>query len=110
VAGRIHDRDPHPHRPPERAQRPRSDATRELTLRAADRSSADSRRAAFLRYFEGSTVGEGCGSSLRGAAYATSEVELWPTYLRTWDRGFDARGEQVWGATEGPYVFERVGR
>jgi hypothetical protein len=26
----------------------------------------------------------------------------------TWDRGFDAEGKQVWGATAGGYIFRRV--
>lgn len=53
----------------------------------------------------GGTDGTGCPSSREGAAYATSEVTLTPTELRTWDRGFDASGKQVWGSTAGPYVF-----
>ncbi|MEM9560922.1 MAG: chromophore lyase CpcT/CpeT [Planctomycetota bacterium] len=58
--------------------------------------------------FLGSTLGEGCSSELAGAGYATSEVVLTLDRLETWDRGYDDRGEQVWGATEGPYVFDRV--
>lgn len=58
--------------------------------------------------FSGSTVGNGCASTLRGAAYATSEVNIRADVLTSWDRGFDANGEQVWGATEGPYIFNRV--
>lgn len=53
----------------------------------------------------GSTEGQRCPSSLGGASYATSEVTIGPGYLQSWDRGFDAQGEQVWGATEGPYDF-----
>jgi hypothetical protein len=58
--------------------------------------------------FSGSTVGTECVSSLRGAAYATSEVSVRPDRLESWDRGFSATGAQVWGATEGPYVFRRM--
>lgn len=58
--------------------------------------------------FEGSTVGRACASSLRGAAWAASEVVLTDAGMRSWDRGFDAEGKQVWGATGGPYVFRRV--
>ena len=57
--------------------------------------------------FEGSTLGEGCASSLRGASYATSEVFVAEGVLASWDRGFDAQGRQVWGATAGPYLFLR---
>ncbi len=59
--------------------------------------------------FTGGTVGRDCRSELQGAAYATSEVEITPDYLVSWDRGFDANGLQVWGAAEGGYVFKRVG-
>ncbi len=53
----------------------------------------------------GGTEGTGCPSSRDGASYTTSEVTLTPTELRSWDRGFDAQGKQVWGSKAGPYVF-----
>jgi hypothetical protein len=53
----------------------------------------------------GGTDGQGCPSSREGAAYTTSEVTLTATELRSWDRGFDAKGKQVWGSTAGPYIF-----
>jgi CpeT protein len=58
--------------------------------------------------FDGSTVDSECISNLRGAVYATSEVRITPQELISWDRGFDERGNQVWGATEGGYVFKRI--
>lgn len=58
--------------------------------------------------FEGSTLATLCTSSLRGAAYATSEVVVTPDGLVSWDRGFAADGSQVWGATKGGYVFDRI--
>lgn len=60
------------------------------------------------RSFTGSTAGTGCPSELNGAAYATSQVVLGSERLLTWDRGYDATGQQVWGATEGGYEFVRV--
>ncbi|MEM1184606.1 MAG: chromophore lyase CpcT/CpeT [Planctomycetota bacterium] len=60
--------------------------------------------------FVGSTVGNDCASSLRGASYATSEVLLTLDLLETWDRGYDASGSQVWGADQGPYRFIRRDR
>jgi len=57
--------------------------------------------------FDGGTVGTSCASSLQGARYATSEVRVEPDLLQSWDRGFDAGGAQVWGATAGPYRFVR---
>ena len=57
--------------------------------------------------FVGSTLGKGSSSTLGGASYATSEVEINRDALTSWDRGFDASDLQVWGATEGPYAFDR---
>ncbi|MEQ8850712.1 MAG: chromophore lyase CpcT/CpeT [Phycisphaerales bacterium] len=58
--------------------------------------------------YTGSTVGDDCVSQLRGAAYATSEVTIFPDRLISWDRGFDASGQQVWGAENGGYIFDKV--
>jgi glycosidase len=58
--------------------------------------------------FEGGTVDKECTSDLRGAAYAISEVRVTPDGLVTWDRGYDQNGKQVWGATQGGYVFKRI--
>ena len=57
--------------------------------------------------FVGSTRAEECTSSLRGARYATSHVIVTPAGIESWDRGFDASGEQVWGAERGAYIFMR---
>lgn len=58
--------------------------------------------------FTGGTEGTDCESSLNGAAYATSAVTLSANQMESWDQGFDAAGDQVWGATAGPYVFDRL--
>ena len=58
-------------------------------------------------YFEGTTVDKNCSSDLRGASYATSEVIIYKDKLISWDRGFNKNGEQVWGATEGGYIFKK---
>lgn len=55
--------------------------------------------------FVGSTGPMSCPSTLRGAAYATSDVTMTQTVLRSWDRGFNKNGNQVWGATKGAYMF-----
>lgn len=57
--------------------------------------------------YVGSTHGTGCRSDIQGASYATSEVTLYFDRLLSWDRGFNAANEQVWGAKKGPYVFFR---
>jgi len=66
--------------------------------------SVDMTRAAADRW-SGGTRPEACESVLRGAKWASSEVSLEPGRLTTWDRGYDAAGKQVWGATKGPYIF-----
>ena len=58
--------------------------------------------------FAGETQGTDCETSL-GGDYAASEVTLSPTLLTSWDRGFNDDGSQAWGATEGPYEFDRIG-
>lgn len=57
--------------------------------------------------YVGSTRGQGCASTLADAAYATSIVSIQPNVLESWDRGFNADGEQVWGAEKGAYQFVR---
>lgn len=56
----------------------------------------------------GSTGAKSCPSDLRGAAYATSEVEIAERLLVSWDRGFAADGKQVWGAEKGGYRFDKI--
>lgn len=58
--------------------------------------------------FTGGTVGTGCESSFRGAAYASSEVKITATRLYSWDRGFDNNRNQVWGADKAGYLFKKI--
>ncbi len=58
--------------------------------------------------FAGETRGTECKSTLRGASYATSKVVVTPEGIQSWDQGFDADDQQVWGAEKGPYVFKRM--
>lgn len=58
-------------------------------------------------HFEGGTTGKDCPSTLNGASYATSQASLHSDKMLSWDRGFTAAGKQVWGATRGPYKFDR---
>ena len=61
-------------------------------------------------HYAGSTRGDECRSTLRGALYATSQVIVRSDRIESWDRGFSGDGSQVWGATEGAYVFRRDSR
>jgi uncharacterized protein (DUF1330 family) len=59
--------------------------------------------------FEGTTVGNHCRNSYKGASYATSQLALSADQMVNWDRGFNAAGELVWGPAAGGYRFRRVG-
>ncbi len=62
-----------------------------------------------LRYengiFSGSTELSKCENSWGNASYATSEVEISRGELYSWDRGWNDKDEQVWGAVKGGYRF-----
>jgi CpeT protein len=58
--------------------------------------------------FTGATAEQSCDSNLRGARWASSEVRIGSKGMITWDRGLDAEGMQVWGATSGGYRFDKV--
>ncbi len=58
--------------------------------------------------YSGSTRGNKCESDLKSAKYATSEVTINNEGMISWDRGFNEKGEQVWGATKGGYIFRRT--
>ncbi len=57
-------------------------------------------------YF-GSTHEKDCESTLRGATYATSSVRIFSDRIESWDRGYDADDNQVWGSESEGYVFNR---
>lgn len=56
----------------------------------------------------GSTVDKECLSDRGGADYATSEVKVTELGLVMWDRGWNWRGKQVWGAERGGYEFKKL--
>ena len=49
-----------------------------------------------------------CPSDRKGAAYATSEVTITENELISWDRGYNDKDEQVWGAEKGGYHFLKI--
>ncbi len=57
--------------------------------------------------FSGGTIEDHCGTDWQGAVYATSDIALDETTLESWDRGYNSNDQQVWGATQGAYVFTR---
>ncbi|MEZ4884771.1 MAG: CpcT/CpeT family chromophore lyase [Chitinophagales bacterium] len=58
--------------------------------------------------FVGQTKDKECGSTLRGATYATSKVNIYKDRLESWDQGFNDQDSQVWGAVKGPYIFDKM--
>ncbi|MEL6814431.1 MAG: chromophore lyase CpcT/CpeT [Cyanobacteria bacterium J06598_3] len=62
-------------------------------------------RASSLGGFVGSTPSAGCPANVRGAVSISNVVVLHADGMDTWDRGFDAEGNQVWGAEEVPYQY-----
>ena len=57
--------------------------------------------------FKGSTGENTCESTMRGASFATSQVEISENKIMSWDRGFDKDGNYVWGAEKAGYVFNK---
>ena len=70
---------------------------------------SDRQCSVFLVPIESSYVGTtqpgGCDTNLRGAVTITNRILLHGEGMDTWDRGFDAQGNQVWGAQDIPYQF-----
>lgn len=58
-------------------------------------------------HYEGSATDLGCAPPLLGVSRPTSEIRLWPGRMETWERGFDAKGVQVWGPRKGPFRWEK---
>ncbi|MBE9030169.1 chromophore lyase CpcT/CpeT [filamentous cyanobacterium LEGE 11480] len=57
--------------------------------------------------FIGTTQATGCPANFRGATIIRNRIRLFPNGMQTWDQGFNAQGEQVWGAKGEPYEFRR---
>jgi CpeT protein len=57
--------------------------------------------------FDGSTEEGACPSDMNGATYATSVVSTTPDEITSWDQGWNDNGQQMWGAVDGAYVFQR---
>ncbi len=59
-------------------------------------------------HFKGSTGNSSCKSTLYGASYAQSEVDITSGQVISWDRGFDVNGNHIWGAEKGGYIFQKI--
>jgi len=82
----------------------------ERVVKATDLGKSDC--AVTLRKQGADYVGEtrpgGCPSSHQGSTHVTSKVTLREDGMDSWDQGWDAGGQQVWGARKGPYEFRRI--
>jgi hypothetical protein len=58
-------------------------------------------------HYEGSSPEPGCALPLLGAIRSKLEIRVWPGRTETWERGFDGKGEQVWGPKKGPIRWEK---
>jgi hypothetical protein len=58
--------------------------------------------------YVGETQPGGCPTNFKGAVRITNRVVLYQTGMDTFDRGFDAAGNLVWGAKEEPYQFRSI--
>ncbi len=58
--------------------------------------------------FEGSTSGQQCKTTWRGAAFVISHSLVTEYRMVNWDRGFASDGAQVWGPGQGGYEFRRL--
>lgn len=56
-------------------------------------------------YFQGETDSATCISSIRGASYVISQVEVLRDRIISREQGYDITGAQVWGAEQNDYVF-----
>ncbi len=56
----------------------------------------------------GETPAAGCPSNYKGATRITNRIVLHQAGMDTLDRGFDAAGNQIWGAKEEPYQFRWI--
>jgi len=56
----------------------------------------------------GETQSAKCPNDYGDAKFVSSKVRLSKTGMYSWDRGWDAEGNQVWGAIKGGYNFEKM--
>lgn len=79
------------------------------TLKASDLGSPVC--SVFLRRagedYIGKTPIDGCPANVRGAVRITNYIVLSKIGMDTWDKGFDAKGKQVWGAQTDSYQYRR---
>ncbi|MBI9031611.1 chromophore lyase CpcT/CpeT [bacterium] len=58
-------------------------------------------------HFSGATLGTDCTATIPGVSYITSETSIFPTYLTSWDLGYNSAGTIVMGPYS-PYIFDKI--
>lgn len=58
--------------------------------------------------YVGATPVDGCPGHLHGATRIKNQIRLNSQGMDTWDRGYDDRGKQVWGAKDSAYQYRRI--
>lgn len=58
----------------------------------------------------GETQPGGCATNFKGAVKITNTIKLDQQGMETQDRGFDAKGKQVWGAENRSYQYKKIGK
>jgi hypothetical protein len=58
--------------------------------------------------YVGATQASGCSTKYKGAVRVTNEIVLFERGMETRDRGYDARGNLIWGAREEPYRYRKI--
>jgi CpeT protein len=83
----------------------RPSAQRQVTLEDLGEAVCSVSLRPLMTIYIGETPPEGCPTNIRGAVRITNTVILHSQGMDTYDRGFDAQGNQVWGAETEGYQF-----
>jgi hypothetical protein len=59
-------------------------------------------------YYYGQTNGTECKGSFRGATYTTSQFRVYEDRIISWERGWNDKGEHIWGSTKGAYQYLKI--
>ncbi|WP_028109474.1 chromophore lyase CpcT/CpeT [Ferrimonas futtsuensis] len=57
--------------------------------------------------YKGRTGADSCTNRMYGASYSQTDLEIYPDRIIRWTKGYDDNGQQLWGAAQGGYRFEK---
>jgi hypothetical protein len=58
--------------------------------------------------YGGQTNDKSCIATFRGSTYNTTDFEVHKEYVKSWERGWNDKGEQVWGSRRGYYIYKKI--